>query len=107
MYGYFHQAGIISEIINTESRGMCGGSLVSATKVLTAAHCWYDGQNQALKLTVVLGSVYLFRGGIRLETTDVQTHPQWTPLLIRNDIAVVTLPEAVGFSGESIFPMSV
>ncbi|CAF4855942.1 unnamed protein product [Pieris macdunnoughi] len=102
---YPYQAGIISEIKNTEGRGMCGGSLVSETKVLTAAHCWYDGKNQASKLTVVLGSVYLFKGGIRLETTDVQTHPHWSPLLIRNDIAMVTLPQKVALS-DTVAPIA-
>ncbi|XP_038212860.1 enteropeptidase-like [Zerene cesonia] len=95
---YPYQAGLISDIVGINGNGVCGGSLISANRVLTAAHCWFDGQNQAWRFTVVLGSVYLFHGGTRLQTSVVQTHPSWFPLLVRNDIAVIYLPEAVQFS---------
>ncbi|KAJ2944908.1 hypothetical protein O0L34_g1801 [Tuta absoluta] len=97
---YPWQAGLISDIIGiTDGNGVCGASLVSNNRLITAAHCWFDGINQGWRLTVVLGSVFLFGvDGIRVQTSDVVTHPQWTPQLVRNDVAVIYLPFAVPIS---------
>nr|AFM77763.1 putative chymotrypsin 4 [Ostrinia nubilalis] len=96
---YPYQAGLLIDIIGLEGRnGVCGGSLISANRVITAAHCWFDGQNQAWRLTVVLGSVTLFTGGNRQLTSEIVVHPSWFPLLVRNDVAVIYLPNNVAFS---------
>ncbi|XP_075977380.1 transmembrane protease serine 9-like [Anticarsia gemmatalis] len=91
-----YQAGLIADF--SGGQGVCGGALVNARRVLTAAHCWFDGQNQAWRFTVVLGSTLLFSGGSRIQTSQVNMHGSWTPSLIRNDIAMIILPSAVGFS---------
>ncbi|CAH2090400.1 unnamed protein product [Euphydryas editha] len=94
-----YQAGLLSEIIGIPNqRGICGASLVSPNRLLTAAHCWFDGQNQAWRLTVVLGSTLLYSGGTRILTSDVLMHPIWIPLLVRNDIAIIRLPSNVQLS---------
>ncbi|KAL4715826.1 hypothetical protein ACJJTC_006405 [Scirpophaga incertulas] len=90
---YPHQAGILIDIIGiTHGQAVCGGSLISTNRVATSAHCWYDGVNQAWKMNVILGTVQLFNGGTRVETSAIAMHPQWQPRLARNDIAVVYLP---------------
>uniref|UniRef100_A0A2A4K197 Peptidase S1 domain-containing protein n=1 Tax=Heliothis virescens TaxID=7102 RepID=A0A2A4K197_HELVI len=92
-----YQAGLIVNFPGQLSA--CGGSLLNQRRVLTAAHCWFDGKNQATSLTVVLGSITLFTGGTRLLSNNVVMHGSWTPILIRNDIAIIKLPSKVGTSG--------
>uniref|UniRef100_A0A2A4K202 Peptidase S1 domain-containing protein n=1 Tax=Heliothis virescens TaxID=7102 RepID=A0A2A4K202_HELVI len=95
---YPYQAGLLISIIGFEGSGVCGGSLISANRVATAAHCWFDGIHQGWRITVVLGSSLLFSGGSRLDTSVVAMHPNWTPALVRNDVAVIYLPNAVQLS---------
>ncbi|XP_022826478.1 brachyurin-like [Spodoptera litura] len=91
-----YQAGLLIEMPGWTS--VCGGSLLNSRKVITAAHCWNDGENQARSFTVVLGSIRLSSGGVRVYTTNVAMHGSWMPSLIRNDVAMITLPSAVSTS---------
>ncbi|XP_050344614.1 trypsin-4-like [Nymphalis io] len=89
-----YQAGLVITILFVLT-SMCGGSLISNTRVLTAAHCYTDGILTAQSITVVLGSNTIFTGGHRIATTDIAVHPNWTPSNAANDIAVIYLPSPV------------
>ncbi|KAG6450187.1 hypothetical protein O3G_MSEX006438 [Manduca sexta] len=93
-----YQAGLLISLIGLDGTGVCGASLVSPNRLVTAAHCWFDGLRQAWKITVVLGSVRLFSGGTRIDTSVVVMHPNWTPRLARNDIAMIYIPNSVSYS---------
>lgn len=70
---------------------LCGSSLLSHTKLVTAAHCWDDGTIHATHLMVVLGSVRLFSGGTRILTDKVVTHEAYDASTVKNDIAIITI----------------
>ncbi|KAI5642734.1 trypsin domain-containing protein [Phthorimaea operculella] len=88
---YPHLGGLLIALRNGQT-SVCGSSLISNTKLVTAAHCWFDGQNQATQFTVVLGSTTLFSGGNRINTNQVEMHAAWNPTRIENDVAVITVP---------------
>ncbi|XP_047997492.1 brachyurin-like [Leguminivora glycinivorella] len=91
-------AGLVISFINIAGQSACGASLLSANRLITAAHCWNDGTKQAWQFEVVLGSNWLFSGGTRISTTQVIMHPSWSPSTLANDVAMIYLPTNVAFS---------
>lgn len=79
-------------IISPGGAGLCGGSVITTTAVLTAAHCT---SAQVTGYTVIAGAINRVQiepqqqRWTNLPTSAFIPHPQYGPVLLRNDIAVV------------------
>lgn len=87
-----YQAGLRLNIPGNANQGTCGGSLVSTTRVVTAAHC-VDVVSSAV---VVLGAHFLNQA----ESTQVRQtvplsgliwHENYNPQNLINDVAIINL----------------
>ncbi|CAF4851846.1 unnamed protein product [Pieris macdunnoughi] len=85
-----HIAGLLVDLIQGGT-SMCGASLLSNTKLITAAHCWRTTNFQGRSMIVVLGTLRIFSGGTRITTTNIQLHSNYNQRTLNNDIGIITI----------------
>lgn len=66
----------------------CGGSILNATTVVTAAHCVHKGPEIG-QLYIVAGSNQLSAGGVKIFVKEKLVHPDFGPVYQDYDIALL------------------
>ncbi|KAJ2371205.1 hypothetical protein GGI05_007868, partial [Coemansia sp. RSA 2603] len=75
--------------------GLCGGTIVNPTTVLTAGHCVYDRDSGQVKSPantyVFYGSVYADNNNY-VQATQIILNPDYNSYSLDNDIAILRIP---------------
>ncbi|WP_225095720.1 trypsin-like serine protease, partial [Streptomyces sp. CoH27] len=87
----------VMQITDASGSQFCGGTLVAATKVVTAAHCMVG--ESASSVRVVGGRTYLNgTDGTVGKVSKIWVNPKYTDATNGNDVAVLTLSTAMPYT---------
>lgn len=85
----------------------CGGSIVTARKIVTAAHCTFN-INNINQLRLRAGSSRHDAGGVLVTAVKIFEHPNFNrPTSLNNDIAVILLRDALPIGSPTIGAISI
>ncbi|OWA50945.1 putative Anionic trypsin-1 [Hypsibius exemplaris] len=96
-----HQYPFIVSLQSGRRRHFCGGAILSAKHIITAAHCVQNDYGQISRASEIVVGVGLhdLRSARRSDyfmVKSVRPHPHYTPLPnMRNDIAILTLTRPI------------
>ncbi|MGW0837065.1 S1 family peptidase [Streptomyces prunicolor] len=87
----------VMQITDASQNQFCGGTLVSATKVVTAAHCMVGETTSSVR--VVGGRTYLNgTNGTVAKVSKIWINPSYTDATNGNDVAVLTLSTSMPYT---------
>ncbi|MFC7846290.1 S1 family peptidase [Streptomyces sp. NPDC057382] len=87
----------VMQITDASQNQFCGGTLVSPTKVVTAAHCMVGETTGSVR--VVGGRTYLGgTNGTVARVSRIWIHPSYTDATKGDDVAVLTLSTAMPYA---------
>ncbi|TLS42624.1 serine protease [Streptomyces montanus] len=87
----------VMQITDSSQNQFCGGTLVSATKVVTAAHCMVDETTSSVR--VVGGRTYRNgTNGTVARVSKIWIHPDYTDATEGDDVAVLTLSTSMPYT---------
>ncbi|KAL2072657.1 hypothetical protein VTL71DRAFT_12000 [Oculimacula yallundae] len=86
--GSISEPGQFPFVVATQDNGeqLCGGTLLNAYTVLTAAHCSFNKLPQ--NVTVRAGSTLWHSGGVLSNISEIKIHPQYRPVMGQYDVSV-------------------
>ncbi|KAF8794561.1 Clotting factor B like protein [Argiope bruennichi] len=74
---------------------LCGGTVIDARHVVTAAHCFRGRSLDSSWYTVLIGEVYVGSQEIRYQIEEIRIHENYQAIYNYDDIAVIRLAQNV------------